>query len=227
MTSLPTRGAVNLRIQRVFLRNRTKRPPLMAAWNLTANALLALLVGAGCAGQTSVFEIVDHRDSGPPKRYRETFDEAYYDLDGTGNVNIVLRRSEPSKSNPHADVTQVIHLRTVWRSIPGETVAERTQINGTVNYALLSGRIGATFEGAGSVFFRENKRRDALRGSLDLALLKPKRRLTAGSDIFKHAELSGKFHAVRDPRRVTRIVNDLNRLFGPPPGRERHTAPTS
>ena len=214
---LPARRAINLRIQRVFLRNQTKWVPVTASRMLPLNALLVLLVGAGCAGRTSVFEIVAYRASGHPKRYRETFDEAYYDRDAAGNVEIVLRRREPSETNPRTDVTQVIHLRTVWRSIPGETVAERPQINGTVSYAVVSGRVGTTFEGAGSIFFRENKRRDALRGSLDLALLKPKRHLSEGSAIFKHAELSGRFHAVRDPRRVARITNDLNRLCAPPP----------
>ena len=169
----------------------------------------------GCAARTSVFNIVDYREAGQARRYQETFHEAYYDVDGEGNVDVVLRRKEPGQSNPALEITQVIHLRTVWRSIPGKTVAERTQINATVSYSIVSGRIGALFEGAGSVFIKENRAGDLLGGALELALLKPKRRLSVGGDIFALAELSGEFRAVKDRRRVVRIVNDMNRLFGP------------
>ena len=168
----------------------------------------------GCAPRTSVFNIVDYREVGQAQRYRATFHKAYYDVDGEGNVDIVLHRKQPGQSNPALEITQVIHLRTVWQSIPGKTVAEPTQINATVSYAIISGRIGAQFEGAGSVFIEENRAKDRMQGTLELALLKPKQLLSAGGDFFTLAELSGEFHAVRDPRRVVRIVNDTNRLFG-------------
>jgi hypothetical protein len=164
-----------------------------------------------------MFEITDYRDPGGPKLYRETFDEAYYTIDDHGNVDLVLRRATESKSNPEHEVIQVVHIRSVWRSIPGETVAHRTQINATVVYHIISGRVGGTFEGAGSVFFKEDKRRGMLTGTLDLARLRPKRRLVADSSLFKLAELCGEFRATRDPRRVVRTINEMNRLFGPPP----------
>lgn len=171
----------------------------------------------GCSARTSTFEIVDYRESGQPKRYRETFNEAYYDVDPHGNVEIVFRRSEPSEADPDREITQVVHIRSVWRSIPGWTVAHSTQINGTVGYLILTGRVGATFEGAGSVFFNENHRKNRLKGTLDLALLRPTRRLAGGNPIFERAELKGKFRAKRDRRRLVRLVNDMNRLFGPLP----------
>lgn len=178
-----------------------------------------LLINSGCATRESTFRITDYREPGEARRYQETFDEAYYDLDGEGNMDIVLRRIEPTSTDPTLDITQVIHLRTVWNSIPGRTVAERTQINGTVSYVIVHGRTGAAFEGAGAVFFKQNRRKDILKGSLDQARLKPTRTLAEDGDLFQHAELTGEFRATRDRRKVVRIVNDMNRLFGPLPPR--------
>lgn len=187
---------------------------LNSARCMSSASWLALLIPlTGCAVQTSTFEIVDYRADGEAKSYHQTFDEAYYAVDDGGTVSIVLQRSTPSQSNPGSDVRQVIHLRSVWRCVPGETVSHRTQINGTVSYHLITGQIGATFEGAGSLFFSEDRKKHILTGSLDLATLKPTRRLAASHDLFRKAELKGQFHAVRDPRRVRRIVNDMNRLF--------------
>jgi hypothetical protein len=178
---------------------------------------------SGCAGPVSKFKIVDYRESGSTKGYHETFAEAYYDIDPQGNMEIVLRRTEPTEADPGREITQVIHIRSVWRSIPGDTVAHETQINATVGYMIMSGRMGAAFEGAGAVFFKENRGKDTLTGTLDLALLRPTRRLAEGGLIFERAELAGKFHAKRDRRRLIRLVNEMDRLFGPLP---RYQPPT-
>lgn len=181
-----------------------------------AAIMLSSALAIGCSTRTTTFEITDYREIGDARRYRETFDEAYYTLDERGNVDIVLRRAtvpgEPGTSQP---ITQVIHIRSVWRSIPGETVAHRTQINATVSYYILSGRIGATFEGAGSVFYERVRKTDVIRGTLDLATLRPKRRLATGSSLFRQAEILGEFEAKEDPRRVIQIMNEMNRRFGP------------
>jgi len=171
----------------------------------------------GCVPRLSRIEILDHREADGVQSYRETFDEAYYCLNGAGDVEIVLRRTLPSTETTGPDVTQVVHVRTVWKSIPGSTVAERTQINGTVSYAIVYGRTGAAFEGAGSVFCKQNRQKDVLRGTLEQAVLKPTRRLGEGSDLFHRAELAGEFRAVHNPRRVRRIVNEMNLLLGPLP----------
>ena len=151
------------------------------------------------------------------QRYRETFDESYYGFDDRGNVDIVLRRSQPGTDDPGKNITQVIHIHCVWRSIPGKTVADRTQINAAVRYLVASGAAAATFEGAGSVFFKQNRRQDTLRGTIECASLKPKRSLMGLGSFFERAELNGQIRAQRDRRRVVRIINDLERLFGPPP----------
>jgi hypothetical protein len=177
---------------------------------------LPAAMSLGCSARTTMFEITDYRRPGDAQRYRETFDEAYYAIDPHGNVDVVLRRAAaPGEAGADQRITQLIHISSVWRSIPGDTVAHPTQINATVTYHILSGRAGATFEGAGSVFYQRSPRSDLLNGALDLATLRPKRRLAAGAALFQKAEIRGQFEAKHNPRRVTQLINEMNRRFGP------------
>ncbi len=169
----------------------------------------------GCAERVSRMAITDYREPGLAARYQETFDEAYYDIDALGNVDVVLVRGSVLANDNSDRPIQVVHIRSFWRPIPGRTVTHRTQINGTVTYYITSGSVGATFEGAGSVFFKRNKRLDTLSGSLDLARLKPVRRLTQDGAIFRSADITGEFHAVRDRRRLVRIIHEMDRRFAP------------
>jgi hypothetical protein len=169
----------------------------------------------GCALKPSVFHIVDRSDPNNVRRYQETFDEAYYAVDGYGNVNIVLRGRAAKREGETRDLTQVVHIRGVWRELPGRTVSDRTQLNAVVSYFAQTGRVGDSLEGTGSVFAQERK--GTLTGTLDQAVLRPKRQLTPAPPLFHHAELSGDIHARRDPRQVVQIVNELERQFGPRP----------
>ena len=183
-----------------------------------AAVLSFVTVLPGCAARVSTFDITDFREPGDAKRYRETFDEGYYALDGDGNVDVVLcRMTAPGDDAAGREINQVIHIRSVWRSIPGDTVSHATQINATVRYHILSGRVGAAFEGAGSVFFSRDLRSDELTGTLELAKLRPKGRVAAANSLFRHAEIAGAFVARHDPRRVVQIVNEMNRRFEPTP----------
>jgi len=177
-------------------------------------AFLAAAIGiGGCAERLSRMEITDYREGGSPARYQEVFRDAYFDIDASGNVDVVLVRGGDDGGGESDRLTQIVHIRSLWRSIPGRTVADRTQINATVRYYMVSGAFGETFEGAGSVFFRRDRRRDTLSGSLDLARLKPARRLASDGAIFQRADFAGEFHAVRDRRRVVRLVHDVDRRF--------------
>ncbi len=73
----------------------------------------------GCSTRAPTFEIIDYPKPGEERRYRESFDEAFYSLDGHGNVDVVLRRLTDAGSDPTGAVTQIIHIHSIWRSIPG------------------------------------------------------------------------------------------------------------
>ncbi len=176
----------------------------------------ALLFAAGCGTASSKFQVMDYR-AGKAQQYQETFREGFYGQDRDGNVNVVLQRSDPNPENPRDLVTQIVHLKSFWRSIPGQTVAEATQLNGLVTYAILVGERGATFEGAGSMFFQRDPWTGVLNGTLEHASLKPTRRLDDKADVFQQAHLTGTFHAKKDGRRALRMANEIARKFGPLP----------
>ncbi len=187
------------------------RRSIRTTTNLMIAACILVVLATGCAPKSTVFEITDYRDPRSPTRYVEAFDESYYDLDGHGNVDLVLRRSRPSGSDARVPITQIIHIRSFWRSIPGTTVAHASQVNGTVTYFIQTGQVSSIFEGAGSVFFKEHKGDDVLSGTMDLAQLRPVRRDASDARLFKKTQLRGEFRAERNPRMVLRLVNELNR----------------
>ncbi|MGB0716281.1 MAG: hypothetical protein ACPGXK_10405 [Phycisphaerae bacterium] len=193
------------------LTDRHARVPAPVSLAIMFAALLSM---AGCTAKESRFEIADYRAEGNINSYHEVFSEGYYTTEADGDLRIVFRRQEPSRDDARELISQIVCISTFWRSQPGRTIADSTQINGTVRYAIIGPGGGTTYEGTGSVFFDENKDGDELEGSLDLALLSPVRELREGQPLFEKAELSGEFHAIRNRQKVIRITNELGRLFG-------------
>lgn len=181
-----------------------------------SSLFLALSTGA-CAIPQSRLDVIDFSQDGSTNHYSEDFDEAYYDIDDHGNLDLILRRAHAGRMSEEMDLTQVVHIRSIWRSIPGQTIADDDQINATINYAIMASSTGHTFEGAGSIFFRSAQRKDVLIGQLGRAVIKPSRKNSPTQPIFSRVELSGSFRAVRNTRQVKLIKNDLRRLFGSHP----------
>ena len=199
------------------------RPAPSASTRSRRNYAFHLAIGGvlfatvGCSVRPTTFAIVDYSQSGRAKRYVETFDEAYYDVTAQGDVDIVVHRSASGTTNSDQPVTQIIHIKSFWRPIPGMTVAHSTQINATVTYSIVSGSFGTVLEGAGALFFKEDRRKRRLTGTLESATLRPARRAAAGEPLFKRAELTGTFNARRDPRRVAHLIQETKAPLGVPP----------
>lgn len=197
---------------RMMVGRNPHRTPACPQWILLS---FALPIVSACSVTPSTFTITDYRAFGGSKQYQESFDEGYYDIDPQGNINVVLRSVSESSAGPGHEIAQVVLLRTLWRSVPGETVAAETQLNATVGYYILTGRAGAAYEGAGSVFYKKKNRKPVVTGTLDLASIKPTRSLAIGQELFERGTLRGRFTAVHDPRRVVAIINEMNQRFGP------------
>ncbi|MEK6674718.1 MAG: hypothetical protein AABZ47_03580 [Planctomycetota bacterium] len=174
----------------------------------------AALVVLGCASAPGTFLLVDHRDGARPREFHESFTEAYFDRTPAGNIQVALRRQEPGGMDSPA-ITQIAFVRTFWRSVPGRTTAESTQINANVGYFIVSGETGESFEGSGAVFFNLDNWSGVLTGTLDHATLALSRQLSKNTPLFSRVTLSGKFRAERNPQMVARWVNEMNRRFGP------------
>lgn len=171
----------------------------------------------GCASPLTTIRVTDFPASGEPRRFHESFPEAYYDVDGIGNLELVLRRTTKAQDERGGSITQVIHLRAFWRPVPGKDPADESQINSVVTYAVFDGTSGTAFEGGGAVYYVAAKDEDHLTGSVDRIRLRPVRRFGSGEVLFEKAEIAGPFHARRDPHRVAQIANELERVLGPLP----------
>jgi hypothetical protein len=172
------------------------------------------MIAAGCASPSSQLQITDYQEAGNPRRFSVSFEEAFFQTDPRGNLDLILRHyADAGRGDPA--VSQVVHVHTVWRSIPGQTTANDTQINGTVVYAILGAGASSTYEGAGAVIFGEDPVTGELVGRLSRVILLPKRDLVAGEPILRHVELDGSFRARSDRRMTAQVVNDLERMFGP------------
>ena len=193
-----------------------------SGWRLCV--VLGLVLAAGCGPRTTCFSIMDHRGDGEPTTYFEEFGTCYYSIDPTGHFDIVAKRTGPGSQDPDERITQVVHLHGIWHAVPGDTYADGTMLNTTVSYLIVDGTGGASFDGAGFVSLFENRSKTIATGKLELAKLAPARRLGAGRQIFERAEVRGEFKAIRDRRQVTRILGEMQRLFGPLP---RYTPPTT
>jgi len=179
------------------------------------------MLAPGCARpKEKAFQIVDHRKDGSVSRFRETFGPGSFDVGPTGNYEIVLVNEQFDANDPSANISQVLHIRTLWQSIPGRTVADRTQINCIVSYYIVSGQLGQAYEGAGSLFISADRDGERLTGTLDLARLKPVRQLAASAELFNRVDIAGRFTAARDRKRTQQLANDMDRRFGPRPRTE-------
>lgn len=168
------------------------------------------MLGAGCAVDSAHIQITERPSTLETRRYQETFDEAYFDLNSSGVLRLVLRKHQPASLEGDA-LTQTIVVESVWRCDPGVTVAHQSQINGTVTYGLTGQRIVQTLSGAGSVFYYLNDAGDRLSGTLAHVVLEAQGP-QAGDGFLQRIELSGDFSASRDPLRALRMTNDIKRL---------------
>jgi hypothetical protein len=167
------------------------------------------IIPLGCASDFGHVQIVERPNAVETRRYQENFPEAYYDVDRLGNLRMVLRKHR-SPSLEGDELTQTIVVESVWNSIPGVTVMHRTQINGTVLYALAGRRISQALTGAGSVHFSENDAKDRLTGTISNVTLVAQGP-SEDDDFLQRVELSGDFSARRDPHQTLRLAHDVKR----------------
>jgi hypothetical protein len=180
-----------------------------------------LLAGAvalvGCAGGENELRIVDHRAGADPVTFAETFEEAYYSLDGVGNIDIVLESTRPAQDGGGAPFAQTVHIRTFWRCQPGRTVAHRTQLNATIHYRLETPAGVQLYAGAGAVMYWPSTWDNTVFGEVTEVHLEPYSTDASEKGLFEHPVLEATFRAVPDARRTRRIANEFERWFANPP----------
>ncbi|MCG3137709.1 MAG: hypothetical protein HJJLKODD_01559 [Phycisphaerae bacterium] len=178
---------------------------------------LCLVLGGCSSTPYNRMMITDYRSGGQAAEHYEDFTDAYYRLANDGTADIILRKSAPLPQDPRAQLQQIVHLRAVWKPFPGRTHAESSMINTQICYAIISTTMAVSYEGGGFMDYSPKTFSDVVVGKLEAGDLQPTRRSGAGLDIFNTARISGHYRVTRDDRKVTRLINEINRALGDPP----------
>ena len=169
-----------------------------------------------CRSNVTRFEVIDYSSNADPLHYFQEFDECYYRVDGEGNIDIVARRRGRPTNRVDDGPVQVVHLRTIYQSVPGQTPVERTMTNATVSYIIMDHGTGVSFDGAGFLLCTIHRNGRELTATLEESTLRPMRRLgTAGPQVFERPCVTGRIYAQLDPRRTLRILNESRHLLRP------------
>lgn len=180
-------------------------------------AAITALGAVGCRSREVRFQVTNFDVAGDKEEFFEAFDECYYTIDPSGNLDLVARRHTRTDDPGVGEITQIVLIRTVYRNVPGAMASDSTMINSVITYTILGPDGGACYEGAGFVYFREKPRSGKLVGELELSTVRPHRRVGKPTIIFDRAELTGSFEATENRRKVIHIVNELRRVFGEMP----------
>ncbi len=176
---------------------------------------MAILLPA-CQSKVTRFEVIDYSPTSDPLHYFQEFDECYFRVDGEGNIDIVARRRGRPTNRQDDDPVQVVHLRTIYQSVPGETPVERTMTNATVSYIIMDHGAGVSFDGAGFLLCTIHANGRELTGTLEESTLRPMRSLgTDVPQVFDRPRVTGRIYARLDPRRTLRILNETRHLLRP------------
>jgi hypothetical protein len=182
--------------------------------------LLAISACSASRMPTNRFLVADYGADGASREMFEDFPQGYYRSGEDGLVDIVLYRPALAVGAIEDDIVQTIHIQTYWRARPGTTHLQDSMLNSLVTYCLMRGDSGITYDGGGFVRYRIPKEGDVLNGVLARANLQPLRRTGDDLQIFHRAALSGRFQAQCDPRRVARLIEEIDRSLGARPALE-------
>lgn len=185
------------------------------SWTSGVLVSIAILLPA-CRSNVTRFEVIDYSPEADPVHYFQEFDECYYRVDGEGNIDIVARRRGGPTNRVDDRPVQVVHMRTIYQSVPGQTPVERTMTNATVSYIIMDHGAGVSFDGAGFLLCTIHRNGRELTATLEESTLRPMRRLGAGApQIFERPRVTGRIYARLDPRRTLRILNESRHLLRP------------
>ncbi len=182
--------------------------------------LAGLLAGlAGCSSQSTRIHLTTYDETGREQHHYADFNRVAFLINPSGLIELGMRVEQPSKLDPTQTITQLIHVKEVWKPVPGRTAVERTQINVQIRYAILTPPTGVRYDGAGFVFAKVKKDSTTISGEIESGRLAPSYRMAEAALPFGVARFSGPFRAVENPGEVIEIARQLDLLFSKQAGR--------
>ncbi len=187
------------------IRNRTR-------CSVVLTALLAVL--AGCSSQATRLYLTTYDEAGRAQHHYADFNRVAFLVNPSGLLELGMRVEQPSKADPTQTITQLIHVKEVWKPQPGRTAVESSQINVELRYAILTPPTGVRYDGAGFVFAKVAKDGKTVTGDIESGRLAPAYRMADAALPFGPARVKGTFRAVNNPSEVIEITRQLDLLFG-------------
>ena len=178
---------------------------------------------AGCGPKGTRIELTTFDEAGQAQcHYAEVTWSSYRNTPG-GLPELVLRTQTPSRIDPTQTITQIVHVKTFWLPRPGTTYAEATQINASIQYAILTPPTGVRYDGAGFVSYKIDKRTGVMTGRIESSTLAPRCRMGDAVEPFGPVRLAGRFRATENPRDVVNTAQMLEAQFSkrPRPGGQK------
>lgn len=174
----------------------------------------ALLAGlAGCSSQSTRLHLTTYDETGREQHHYADFNRAAFLVNPSGLLELGMRVEQPSKMDPTQTITQLIHIKEVWKPQPGRTNIEKTQINVQVRYAILTPPTGVRYDGAGFVFSKSKPDAKSIVGEVESGRLAPTYQMADALLPFGPARISGPFRAVSNPGEVIEIGRQMDTLF--------------
>jgi hypothetical protein len=180
----------------------------------------SLLAGlAGCSSQSTRIHLTTYDEAGREQHHYADFNRVAFLVNPSGLLELGMRVEQPSKLDPTQTITQLIHIKEVWKPVPGHTAVERTQINVQIRYAILTPPTGVRYDGAGFLYAKYKEGSTTISGEIESGRLAPSYRMADAVLPFGVARFSGPFRAVQNPGEVIEIARQLDLLFSKQAGR--------
>ncbi len=198
--------------------NHTAKRSISPARTFGGLLLLECVICAGCTttpyNRLTVVDYPHHSDS---IQHYELFDDAYYQIDGAGLTHLILQKISLTSENPPQKIIQTFHIQSQWKPNPGLTYSDASMINATISYVIQKGNSGISYDGGGFASYKVQSSGTVLTGELEGAELQPLRNPSGDLRVFERVRISGRFRAIRDDRRVIRILRQIQEQLGPLP----------
>jgi hypothetical protein len=175
-----------------------------------------LLVLAGCQIPSTRIQLTTYDETGKEQHHYADFKRVAFMITPDGLLELAMRSEQPSSLDPTQTITQLVHMKQVWRPQPGRTAVQSTQIDAVVRYAILTPPTGVRYDGSAFVFSMIKKDANTITGQIESGRLGLAYLMGDAAPPFGPARLVGPFRAARNEAEVMEISRQLDLLFSKP-----------